>query len=66
MFFKRQYAWLGSVSTDREPSRSNLYCALSRIIYASAVGGIYLEAYSRQGIKGTGLRPHRANHRINS
>lgn len=46
MFFNRQSRWRGLVSTDCEPSRFNLYCPLSRIIYAWAARGIYLQVYS--------------------
>ena len=42
MFFKRESVERGSVKTDREPSKFNLYCAASRSIYAWAVGGICL------------------------
>lgn len=44
MFFKRESVERGSVKTDREPIRSNLYCALSRIIYAWADRWRYLSA----------------------
>ncbi|AFZ08708.1 hypothetical protein Osc7112_4400 [Oscillatoria nigro-viridis PCC 7112] len=46
MLFKRPSRWRGLVSTDREPSRFNLYCPLSRIIYAGADDSIYLQVYS--------------------
>jgi len=45
MFFKRPSRWRGFVSTDREPSRFNIYCPLSRIIYAGVDDSIYLQAY---------------------
>lgn len=46
MFFKHPSGLRGLVSTEREPSRFNLYCRLSRIIYAGAARGIYLQVYS--------------------
>ncbi|WP_333123165.1 hypothetical protein [Microcoleus sp. Pol11C3] len=46
MFFKRPFRLRGLASTDREPNRFNLYCPLSRIIYAGADEGIYLQVYS--------------------
>lgn len=46
MFFKRQSRLRGLVSTEREPSSFNIYCPLSRIIYAGVNDSIYPQVYS--------------------
>ena len=65
MFFKRESVERGSVKTDREPSKFNLYCAASRSIYAWAVGGIYPQTYLLvTGRSGTADRQKLANNAL--